>query len=221
MKTYSSDTLSNEEYHADKAISRSGIMEFKKSPYHFNMNIRAEKKKPKESTPAMVFGSAFHAFMLEHDKFEAEYIIKPERVLLKEVGPAAYETYKNELAEIEETEKTIISQADYSKILEMAYFVNLNEQARDLINGAVYERSFFWVDKESELRVKARPDILHSNMIVDLKTCFDASPRAFQRAIVDGGFHIQGAMVRDAVRAVEGRDISNVVYLAVEKTYPY
>lgn len=213
--------LSNDEYHADSAISRSGIMRFRRSPRHFHAEIFKSNTVKSEPTPAMVFGSAFHTFVLEPDKFYDEYAFKPEPVLLKDVGRVAYDEYKAQLYQLELSKKKVISGADHSLLLEMTLYLSNHEHASQLLRGAVYEQSYFWQDKESELMVKARPDILHSNMIVDLKTCADASPRAFQRAMVDGGYHIQGAMIRDAVRELEGRDIPTVINIAIEKTYPY
>jgi hypothetical protein len=39
--------------------------------------------------------------------------------------------------------------------------------------------------------------------------------------MVDGGYHLQGAMCSEAVRAVEGREINNVINVCIEKAYPY
>lgn len=58
-------------------------------------------------------------------------------------------------------------------------------------------------------------------MGVDLKTCADASPRGIQNAMVTGGYHIQAAMGREAIRELEGHDIPNWILLCIEKTYPY
>ena len=96
-----------------------------------------------------------------------------------------------------------------------------NSAAMDLIRDSRIENSFFWQDEESGLFLKARPDILHENMIVDLKTCSDASPRAYQAEMVRYGYHVQGAMIRDAVEAIEGRRINNVINICVETKYPY
>jgi hypothetical protein len=82
-------------------------------------------------------------------------------------------------------------------------------------------QSYFWEDKHSGLLVKARPDIVHHNMIVDLKTIATVSVRSFQYAMVEGGYHIQAAMIRDGIRELEGRDIPNIINVCIEKEYPY
>lgn len=233
-------TMSNEDYHANPAISRSGIMLFMESPYKYWANYLNPNRPKKESTKAMDFGSAFHMYILENEKFCDEYIIEPQlikspkRVLLKDVGRTAYDAYKAEKAKIdylnenhlerfaEKSEgKKVISMDDQLEMANMYLALSNHHEAWPLIQDAIYEQSYFWQDKESGLMLKARPDILHANMVVDLKTCVNASSRAYQRAMVDGGYHIQGAMIREAVRVVEGHELAAVINVCIEKTYPY
>jgi exodeoxyribonuclease VIII len=233
-------SMSNEDYHATSAISRSGIMLFMQSPYKFWAHYLNPHRPPKESTKAMDFGSAFHMYVLENDKFCEEYFLafeplkSPPKVLLKNVGRPAYEAYKAEKAKIDfmnesalqdfedKTEgKKIISFDDQMVLQNMLVALKADPQAWQLIEKASYEQSYFWQDEESGLWLKSRPDILHSNMIVDLKTCANAASYAYQRAMVDGGYHLQGAMCREAIRVVEGREINNVINVCIEKAYPY
>ena len=61
---------SEDQYHADKNfISVSGMKKLKVSPAHFR-----EEEEIKE-TEALIFGSAYHCFVLEPDRFENEYYI--------------------------------------------------------------------------------------------------------------------------------------------------
>ena len=232
--------LTNEQYHADPAISRSGIMLFAESPYKYWAHYLNPHRPPKESTKAMEFGSAFHKFLLEGGTFHHEYVVEPEllkspkRVLLKNVGRPAFEEYKAEKAKVdfinaktledfeEQAEgKKVISRADENELHLMRLALSEHKDAMDLIINAKYEQSYFWQDEDSGLWLKARPDIIHSNMMVDLKTCVSASSHAYQRAMVDGGLHIQGAMCKEAVRVIEGRTIDAVINLCIEKAYPY
>jgi hypothetical protein len=215
-------SLSNEDYHADPAVSRSGIMTFLKSPYKYWSEYLNPYRPLKEPTKAMDFGTAFHSFVLEpRSKFFDEYIIKPESVKLKDVGRVAYNAYKTKFDEVLNTNKIILSMDDYHILARMYESIWNNKQAHELIEGATYESSYFWQCEHSGIMCKARPDILHHNIIVDLKTCADASSRAYQRAMVDGGYHIQGAMIREGIKQLTGKDISTVINICVEKTYPY
>ena len=39
--------------------------------------------------------------------------------------------------------------------------------------------------------------------------------------MVDGGYHIQGAMCLEALRQVDNKDLTTVINICIEKTYPY
>lgn len=214
--------MSNEMYHSFKThISRSSLMDFAQSPYTYWAKHVNPKRPVKETTPAMQFGTAFHTYMLEKHLFDEQYAVKPDPVLLKDVGRELYDAHKKVLEAFEKTNKIVLTRDAWLTLEAMANKVLSSREAMQLIEGARIENSFFWQDEHSGLLLKARPDILHENMIVDLKTCADASPRAFQNAMVSGGYHVQGAMIRDAVEAVEGRRINNVINICVETKYPH
>jgi len=214
--------LTNEEYHADKEfISRSAILDFSRSAYTYWAKHINPNRPKKDATPAMILGSAFHKFVLEPDDFLNEFVFAPEPVTLKYSGREAYDEYKKELEICESSNKIILSHDVGNTIIDMREVLNNNKDAMNLICDSRIENSFFWQDKQSGLLLKSRPDILHDNIIVDLKTTSDASPRAFQSEMVKYGYHVQFAMIRDAVEAIEGRKISNFINLVIETKYPY
>jgi hypothetical protein len=214
--------LTSEEYHGEKSsISRSALMDFKKSPRKYWANYLNPDRPAKEPTPAMEFGTAFHTFILERHLFADNYFIMPPKVLLKEVGREAYDEYKKAEQAAEQTKKKVLTQATHLQLLDMRTALYENPRAAELIQGAVYESSYFWKDEESGLMVKSRPDILHKNMYVDLKTCSDASPHAYQRDMALGGYHIQAAMVSDGVLKLTGERLLACINICVEKNYPY
>jgi len=214
--------LTNEEYHENKFyISRSAIMDFDKSPYTYWAKHLNPFRPKKDATPQMQMGSAFHTLILEPHTFTDIYGIAPPKVLLKDVGREVYDDFKKAAEELEKSGKIVLSQEDWQVLCEMEKKVKSNEQAMQLICDSRIENSFFWQDDHSGLLLKARPDILHENMIVDLKTTSDASPRAFQNEMVKYGYHIQFAMIRDAVEKIEDRRISNFINIVIETKYPY
>jgi exodeoxyribonuclease VIII len=214
--------LSNEDYHADKAsLSRSSIKDFHRSPYYYHaMHLNPDRPK-KLATPDMILGSAFHTLVLEPHLFDKEYAIEPKKVLLKDVGRDAYEAYKVTCEHLEKSKLTILTYEELATLNTMSNALSRDPRIEALMNGGEIEKSFFWKDEGSGLIVKARPDLLQSNMIIDLKTIGDAAPNSFQRSMVDGWYHVQGAMIRDAIRTLEDRDISTVINICVEKKYPY
>jgi len=222
--------LSSEEYHAHKeSISRSAIMDFAQSPYTYWAKHLNPDRPIKETTPAMQFGTAFHMYCLEPQLFWAHYAVKTEHFTLKHLqevhgkdkGKFLFEEQKLSVLNLSKENKAILSADEYTNLKNMLDRITLNDSVMELSRGGKIENSFFWQDENSGLLLKARPDILHDNMIVDLKTCADASPRAFQSSMVTGGYHIQGAMIRDAVEAIEGHRINNVINICIETKYPY
>ncbi len=213
--------LSNEYYHKEPAISRSGIMMFHESPYKYWANYINTNRPTKESTPAMDFGSAFHTYILEPHLFNNTYVEEVPRLLLKDVGRERYEEYKKHLIKLEESGKIILSEDDMLILKSMSNSLKNHDDAWGLIKGGDYENSFFWRDATTDLPLKCRPDILHPNVIVDLKTCASASYKAYQNSMITGGYHVQGAMIREGVRVLTGNDIPNVINICIEKTYPY
>jgi exodeoxyribonuclease VIII len=168
-----------------------------------------------------VFGSAFHTLILEPHKFIEEYVVKPEPVLLKNVGREVYEAHKALVEGIDKSPLTPIPAIWFEHFMQMKESLLNHPKAWKLIQDAIYESSFFWLDEHSGLMVKSRPDILHSHIYVDIKTIDDASPQSFQKSMVNFGYHLQAAMVKDAVKIIGGETLSACINICVEKTYPY
>lgn len=80
-----------------------------------------------------------------------------------------------------------------------------------------------WPDIPTGLWLKARPDVIptDSNMIVDLKTCSSAHPRAVRRSIDEYNYHMQLALGRWGVSATTGREMTDFVLVFVETQAPY
>lgn len=219
---YSAIDLDIEDYHAHReSISRTPLLEFMESPYRYWAQYLKPDAPKKNVTPAMVFGSAFHTLILEPHLFAERYAVKPQAVLLKDVGREQYDFYKHQVAELEKTHKFVLPFDMMVNLREMEAALKANPKAWALVEGGVYEESYFWEDPHSGLVVKARPDILHENIYVDIKTISDASPQNYQREMVKFGYHIQGAMVKDARRELRGIKETTVINLVCEKEYPH
>lgn len=233
--------LTNNEYHSSGGVSRSGIIEFKRSPKHYWHRYLNPLYQPKKSTPEMEFGTAFHCFMLEPARFDEEYIVAPdkrgnlpEELRLKDVGREAYESAKKsrelekkkrELDDISFQQfslgKNIISKENLAQIRIMYNSIISDEQALQVVFDGKNEKSIYWIDEDTGLLCKCRPDIWHENFVVDLKTTKDASFRSFQRDFYSSGYHIQLAMIHLGVKSVTGNSIMDFIDFAIEKEEPY
>ena len=89
------------------------------------------------------------------------------------------------------------------------------------------EMSAFWQDQQFGIWRRCRYDFMPDPrragripVIADYKTCKDASPRGFPKAVADFGYYLQAAWYCDAWRAIHGTDPA-FVFVAQEKTAPY
>ena len=212
-----------DEYHNGPGISRSGLFEFRsKSPLHYwHKYVNPEYKKPEPiamitKRNPLEFGNAVHSYVLEKDKFNNEYAVwdGPSRVT-----KAGKEEWSKFIAE--NAGKFILDAEAFDEIQSFNRAIINDGTAAELVNGGLVEKSLYWTDKDTGMLCKARPDIYHSNMVVDLKTAADASPNTFERAIYQRGYHIQCAMIHEALKNICSINMKDFVFLVVEKSEPY
>lgn len=107
----------------------------------------------------------------------------------------------------------------------MVVSVRSHAGAERLLASGLAEMSGFWIDRETGIECKCRPDFLSMagetvTGIVDVKTCCDASADGFARAIATLGYDVQAAFYQDGLKAVTGRTIP-FYFIAVEKEAPF
>lgn len=214
--------ISIEQYHSGPGISRSGIETFKRSPLHYwHEYINPEREihqKPEiiTKTDALEFGNAFHSYVLEPQEFEKRYMVFEKGDGRTKEGKAHNAAAK----ELQGSRELICAKA-FNEISRMARSINASSTAKGLIDGAVYEKSLFWIDADTGMLCKARPDIWHNNMVGDLKSTRSAAPRDFQRDIHGYGYYLQAGMISEGLYTLQGVNMMNFVYIPVEKEAPY
>ena len=231
--------ISNNEYHSSQGVSRSALWKLKRSPAHYwheYLNPNFVKSNP---TPDMVLGSLVHTLVLEPEKFDEEYAIKPVAqplppvVRLKDVGRELFDKIKaereivscaNELElDVFNTTsegKTIVSLETYEQAQDMARAVLNDDVAKSLLDGANVEHSIYWTHEHTGLQVKCRPDCFLGSVVTDLKTTRDASFKAFQSDAYRGGYFLQAGMMYKGLQSI-GITMEKFVFMCVEKTAPY
>ena len=63
--------MSQKEYRAHPAISKSDLFKITKSPLHFKWSMENKE----EPTPSLIFGSACHKYILEREDFDNEFAV--------------------------------------------------------------------------------------------------------------------------------------------------
>ena len=83
------------------------------------------------------------------------------------------------------------------------------------------ELSYFW-DDLGTIKGKCRPDWISDDgeIVVDLKTTTDASPRGFQKSIANWGYHLQLGWYLRGLQKL-GLDTYDFIFIAIEKTPPF
>ena len=78
--------LTNEAYHALKAVSPSQIKVLGRSPLHYFDQFLAEDREKREPTPAMLMGTALHTAVLEPELWDSTIAVPPARMCSRTSG---------------------------------------------------------------------------------------------------------------------------------------
>jgi len=218
-------------YSLEEFISYSGLKNLKKSPAHY----RQYKDEPQEvETDAMAFGSAYHKYILEPEKFVEEYYIFDDDAIYQTLigegfkSPRSTKQYK-EWAESEMRiigDRKTIAIDDFRKLEDMREKLMSHYYCRALLSGGEAEYSITGNlhTTDGDINLKGRPDYIKENkrFIIDLKTTFDASEEGFTRAAADNDYHIQAALYSDLMDMISGDDRGwTFFFIAQEKKKPY
>lgn len=198
-------------YHAHDSASSSGLRLLMRSPDHF------KNGEEKDQTRAMVLGSALHMACLEPDIFYDTYrllrssenrVTSEYKEAKKEFGEE-FVLVKPEIERIEGMAKSLRG----SKILN--YWLYDNDYSHKELSG-------FAIDPETGLMCRHRFDaILMGGVAIDLKTTTDARKPAFEKKILNFGYHIQAAFYADQYRWIMGEEVEKFIFAAIETSAPY
>jgi hypothetical protein len=211
--------LPADQYHVKQLgeISNSGIKRLLRSPAHYRAWI--EDVEENVDTPALVFGRAFHCALLEPDVYAATYVVEPDfgDCRFKE-NKAARDAWRSANAGRE-----LVSASDQARIGAMIAAVHAHPIASRAVSSGQSEVTLRWADQDSGLPCKARADYFVDGKVryvLDVKTCEDASPEVFAKAVHKYGYHVQHAHYCEGFRSI-GMPLSNYLILAVEHKAPY
>lgn len=183
-------------------LSYSSLSAFKKSPATFidyKLGVR-------EETDAMAFGSMVHCLVLEPNEFEKRYHCLDDKDICVQIGgakPRATKQYKEwkEYAMAEAGERILVETDDYISAKIIASNVHRNRASSKVLDLCwEHEKPVEWDFKN--FHFKGFIDGKGEKAILDLKTCADASPKKFQREIIDRGYYLQAAMYLHAIGEV-------------------
>lgn len=212
-------TFSNLEdgvYRNAKGLSKSMLTHFMRSPAHYQHALTETR----EPTEAMNFGTAFHASILL-DNPNSAFAVKR-----KVDGRTKEGKEYNERFALENQGKAIINEEQEVCIKGCIASIHNHPFASDLFSG-ITEREFsvFGTKQNNVIEpvvLKGRMDAYDAKrgFVIDYKTCEDASPNGFMKAIWSYKYHMQHVQYKWLIENA-GLPFKAFYFVCVEKTPPY
>lgn len=211
--------MANDDYHALPAIGCSGIKKLARSPRHYYASALDPLRPVSKPTPAMSAGTLAHCALLEPGRLVERYTVRPAGIdgRTKE-GKAWILDHTHAGCEFvtEEQMQTAMRQADAVRAL---------PEVAALLETGIAEVSAFWTDETTGEQCKCRPDLVSPAgkgvILLDLKTCQDASPTGFPRSIANFGYHLQDAWYCDGYEKAAEVEVLGLVFACVEADWPH
>lgn len=203
--------VSNAAYHAGPGLSRSGIMRLLRAPAFYRYPDPDEK-----DTEAIIFGAAFHDYVLLPGLFKAKY----------EVLPVDYDGRKKEFKGLKEAialkGKIAIKPDWLSDIIGMHKSLMVHPEIKRIMSAGQPEVSGYWEDVDTRVLCKLRLDWLNTstNEILDLKSTQDARLHPFSRQAKEHGYHIQVGHYLSGITTITKALHNTFYFAAVEKKAP-
>ena len=186
--------LTEKEYRAHPAISRSELWWMNRSPEYF----KYRKEHPVEPTPALLFGQVVHKLLLQPEDFDTDFLVAPIVDRRTKIGKDVWAEF---IASADG--KTVVDNDTYEQAVVMVSAAITNPKVMELLNGE-HEQEFFWFDPDTDVQCKCRLDSWFRDekgvpVIVDYKTTTDASYRSFLKDVVNYGYYFQAAMYSEGL----------------------
>ena len=197
------ENITYEEYDSIPAYRSHDLTASIRCPYSW------KHKKAMTQTPALLEGRVQHTVFLEHQNFDAEFVIQPNIDRRTKAGKAEYQSFMDTVGD-----RTAISRDLYDTCMERRNVVQTFVPGKE--DSVELTIVFMWHDQP----FKCRLDWYSKPFVWDLKTCRDASPRGFRGAINSFNYHMQAALYVDACKSV-GLPAEGFKFLAQEKAHPY
>ena len=206
------------EYHATKGhLSSSGCRELISNPRRWKLN--QDRKFEREATPAMIFGTAVHAALLQPREYDNLVAITPAGINRRtSAGREEYAAWAED-----NKGKALITEDMNNQIADIQDSISQHELASYYLGCLSNTEVAAFFEVQPNVNGKALFDGLNlaDDLLVDLKTTKSADPNQFNRSVVNFGYHIQAAYYSDAYEKVTGRPAKAFIFVAVEKEPPY
>jgi hypothetical protein len=209
--------ISIEAYHSSVGISKSGLDDINRSPYHYWAYHLAPDRPPEPDRAGdQLTGALLHCALLEPDEFDKRYAVGPD----VNRNTTVWKDFVKE-----HPGHTIIKRDQRFEAFQMADSLRKIKEIRTAMLRGTSEVSAYWEDEETGALCRCRPDFVcaapDGDILIDAKTYKTAKPSAFASQMARMRYHVQGAFYTDGYGAASKRPVIAFLFAAVETTYPY
>lgn len=156
--------LADEDYHAEKRLSSSGLRDILDNPTYYWFNSNFNPLRIEKTSEAMTDGKIMHSMILEGDTFKNKYKVMPLEIEGLSRNSTEFKIWKSAQS------LEVIPFQKYKKFKLICDYLSQEGQILDcnIFNGGFAEVSILWT--ENGIKRKARIDYLTLGRIIDLKT---------------------------------------------------
>ena len=194
-----------EVYHKTRAINNSMLKQYIDNPFMAGLRYWSDVKLPEVSKEAYKQGDALHAKVLEPERFNDEYTIKPEGLSLA--------TKEGKLWKSENSHKSIVDPI----LLEQEAVLMFSPFAKWFKEGE-NEASIY--GEHEGVKTKARFDCIYNDTILDLKTTSARSEQEFLEHCISFKYDVQQVWYSRMFEKHFGYKPKAFIFLAVTKSSP-
>lgn len=219
MKAYTKQ-ITDAEYFASPEMSKHTLDDFVADPWGFFRRLRDGIHEDTD-TAAFAFGRAVHTAVLTPDALADTIAVQPAEI--KTRRGKEWDKFSAENAG-----KTILTGKDFDRMTNLAETLKECDLAQSILNiSEERELAIFWTAQGFEdIPLKSKIDALSvadgvCDVVIDLKTCSDASPDAFLKSCDAFGYDIQAAFYMDACEALYGTRPKAFAFVCAESEYPF
>lgn len=210
--------ISNDAYHSSPGLSRSALWTFRDLPKkYWHKYLSGNYEQPKESQ-AFALGNLVHSLLLEPDNIVNTYHLMPYVDRRTKEGKERWALALELLAD-----KKAVTEDDFNKAKLMSESILANPMISNVlrpVDNVMVEQSIYWRDLTTGLLLKCRPDAFKNSLVIEIKTCDDASPRGFQLSATKYGYYLQAAMAYEGLLSI-GIKMEHYMFVCVEKEAPF
>lgn len=215
---YQIETVMNPyDYFGDYSkVSKSMLWTFRRSRQEYYRRYVKQDAPEETQSSQMELGTVVHTMLLEPLKTSEVCAVAP------------YDDFRKKEARewkrsAEAAGKIILKPDEHSLCVAMRDSM-ANTFGHLLSQPGPVEEPILWVDRESEIHCKCKPDkiveVNDETWVLDVKTTSDATPQAFRKSCENFGYWLQDAHYRAGVERVAASPVL-FVFLVVQNCWPY